>query len=291
MPAYVPGVPGMPKKVRKSKTLAKLRAGKAVKMCACGHYLPFFVHYAAESGYDCIWFDLEHRAMSDREVQSFLQMCYSFDIDCLVRSPSVAERTKLYRYLEDGATGVMIPLIKDAAGVESIVDAVKFPPIGNRGMDGAGVDAGFGSFEWPEGSTYLEDINRETFVCIQIERREALHNLEEICQVPGIDCFFFGPGDMGLRLSEAGGNVPSDPFFFPGADGGAASLDEGRAFVAKTVKKYGLPWGQPTGSPEAAAQLLTEGAQLLNLGGDFSLFQMLQENGAALEEVYSKAKM
>ena len=75
-------------------------------------------------------FDLEHRAMSDREVQSFLQMCYSFDIDCLVRggaddsqqgspcpedsciplevtcprhqvrSPSVAERTKLYRYLE-----------------------------------------------------------------------------------------------------------------------------------------------------------------------------------------------
>ena len=46
---------------------------------------------------------------------------------------------------------------------------------------------------------------------------------------------------------------------------------QGRAFVAKTVKKYGLPWGQPTGSPEAAAQLLTEGAQLLNLGGDFSL--------------------
>eukprot|EP01051_Picozoa_sp_SAG22_P031222 SAG22_NODE_12528_length_439_cov_0.755882_1_plen_24_part_10 len=24
--------------------------------------------------------------MSDREVQSFLQLCYSFDIDCLVRS-------------------------------------------------------------------------------------------------------------------------------------------------------------------------------------------------------------
>jgi hypothetical protein len=163
-------------------------------------------------------------------------------------------------------------------------------------------------------------VHVETFVCIQIERREALHNLEEICQVPrrercclcprpalitsgvlvddsrwqskmtvalvgqvpGIDCFFFGPGDMGLRLSEArrvrtsatacshhsglsfiaygahilnrpfgcffpwhirnrlfvhrapsplqaGGNVPSDPFFFPGADGGAASLDEARA--------------------------------------------------------------
>eukprot|EP01052_Picozoa_sp_SAG31_P029767 SAG31_NODE_2989_length_4813_cov_8.205346_1_plen_63_part_00 len=35
MPAYVPGVPGSPKAVRPSKTLAKLREGKAVKMCAC----------------------------------------------------------------------------------------------------------------------------------------------------------------------------------------------------------------------------------------------------------------
>ena len=40
----------------------------------------------------------------------------------------------------------MIPLIKDAAGVESIVDAVKFPPIGNRGMDGAGPLRGVHSF-------------------------------------------------------------------------------------------------------------------------------------------------
>ena len=46
--------------------------------------------------------------MADREVQFFLQLCYSFDIDCLVRSPSTVERTKLYRYFEDGATGVMI---------------------------------------------------------------------------------------------------------------------------------------------------------------------------------------
>ena len=52
----------------------------------------------------------------------------------------------IYSPKQDGATGVMIPLIKDAAGVESIVDAVKFPPIGNRGMDGAGPLRGVHSF-------------------------------------------------------------------------------------------------------------------------------------------------
>ena len=85
--------------------------------------------------------------MGEREVQSFLQLCYSFDIDCLVRT-TTTERGRPYRYFEDGATGVMVPLLKNAEEVTEIVEAVKFPPIGNRGMDGAGVDAGFGSFAW-----------------------------------------------------------------------------------------------------------------------------------------------
>eukprot|EP01048_Picozoa_sp_COSAG05_P037965 COSAG05_NODE_18005_length_315_cov_1.356481_1_plen_45_part_10 len=37
--------------------------------------------------------------------------------------------------------------------------------------------------------TYVEDINRETFVIIQIERREALANLDSIAAVPGINGF------------------------------------------------------------------------------------------------------
>ena len=84
--------------MRKSKTLAKIRAGKCARVCGMGHYLQFFIRYAAHFRYDVIWLDLEHRAMDQREVQSILAMCQQHDIDCMVRSPT-RERTGLYLYL------------------------------------------------------------------------------------------------------------------------------------------------------------------------------------------------
>ena len=58
--------------MRNSKTLKKIHQNRCARVCGLGHYLPFFVRYAAHFGYDVIWLDLEHRAMTDREVQSLL---------------------------------------------------------------------------------------------------------------------------------------------------------------------------------------------------------------------------
>ena len=128
--------------MRRSKVLNKIRSGKCARICGMGHYLPFLVRYAAHFNFDGIWFDLEHRAMDDREVQSVLTLAHYNDIDIMLRPPTT-ERTRLYRYLEDGATGFMIPFVSDAGTARSLVEAVKFPPMGNRGLDGAGLDADF----------------------------------------------------------------------------------------------------------------------------------------------------
>ncbi len=125
--------------MRKSKVLTKLRSSGFVRMAGLGHYLPFYIRYAAHFKYDGLWFDLEHRAMDSREVQSILAMCRQHDIDCMVRPPTL-ERTRLYRYLEDGATGFMIPFMSTAEIARHVVDCTKFPPLGNRGIDGAGLD-------------------------------------------------------------------------------------------------------------------------------------------------------
>ena len=170
--------------MRKSKVLDKVRTGRCARICGLGHYLPFFVRYAAHNGYDGIWLDLEHRAMDQREVQGLLALCRACDIDCMLRAPTL-ERTRLYRYLEDGATGLMMPLVSDAALARQIVAAVKYPPLGNRGLDGAGLDGDFGLDVWHEGSTYIDDANRETFVVLQIETPQALANVEEIAAVEG----------------------------------------------------------------------------------------------------------
>lgn len=108
--------------MRESKVLKKIRASQCARVCGMGHYLPFFIRYAAHFQYDAIWFDLEHRAMTQREVQSVLAMCRAHDIDCMVRPPTL-ERSRLYRYLEDGATGFMMPFVADAEAARQIVRA------------------------------------------------------------------------------------------------------------------------------------------------------------------------
>ncbi len=246
--------------MRESKVLQKIRAGQCARVCAMGHFLPFFVRYAAHFRYDAIWFDLEHRAMTQREVQSVLAMCHANDIDCMVRPPTL-ERSRLYRYLEDGATGFMLPFVSDAETGRQIVQAVKYPPQGNRGIDGAGLDADFGLEFWKPDSTYLADANARTFVTAQIETPEALENLEDIAAVPGIDVLFVGPGDLGARLRTWGG----------------MELDEAIARVADAAARHGKAWGIPAGSPELIARYRQQGAQLLAHGGDFALIKALEE--------------
>jgi 2-keto-3-deoxy-L-rhamnonate aldolase RhmA len=256
---------------RKSKVLAKIRSGSFARLCATGHFLPFFPRYAAHYGYDGIWFDLEHRAMDAREVQSFIALCRLHDIDCMVR-PATRERTLLYRYLEDGAAGFMFPFVSTAAEARRLVDFVKFPPMGDRGLDGAGMDADYGLDAWKADSTYTHDVNNETFIVAQIETPEAVRNAEEIASVPGIDVLFIGTADLGMRLAYLKGK---DSF----------TLEDGIERVAQAAMKHGKAWGLPGGSAEIAAGYRKRGASFIIGGGDFALINILKQWSGDLDKI------
>lgn len=254
--------------MRKSKLLAKLRAGQSARICAMGHVLPFFVRYAAHFNYDAIWFDLEHRAMDHREVQAILALCHTFDIDCMLRPPTT-ERNHLYRYLEDGAAGFLVPFVDNADLARHLVNSTKYPPLGNRGIDGAGLDADFGIETWKPGSTYYEDANRETFIVAQIETPEGLENAEAIAAVPGINALFVGPSDLGHRLALSGSGT---------------TLEQAIAQVAAACARHHKAWGLPSSSPEDLKRYKQMGAQLAIWGGDFALMNMLKTCSEQLDE-------
>ena len=138
--------------------------------------------------------------MTLREVEALLLTSHRFDIDIMVRPPTL-EKTGLYRYLEDGAAGLMIPHVSTVEKAEMLVQAVKFPPIGDRGLDNAGLDA---DYHIHDPDPYAAWANRETFLCVQIETPEAVRNVDAIAAVNGIDMIFVGPGDLGLRLRQTG---------------------------------------------------------------------------------------
>ena len=246
--------------MRRSKVLAKLRSGQFARICGAGHFLPFFVYHAAHCGYDGIWLDLEHRTMDDREVQAFIAACYHHDIDCMVR-PQTLWRSHLYHYLEDGAAGFMFPFVSTAEIARQVVEPVKFPPLGNRGIDGAGLDAAYGVEAWQPGSTYQEDANQETFILAQIETPEAVGNVEAIAEVPGLDCLFIGPGDLGYRLK-----VSESPLTLPDV------IER----VSTAARRNGKAWGITAGSIDELARYRRLGAQVVPWGGDFALARMLE---------------
>ncbi len=261
--------------MRASKLLSKFRSGQAAKICVLGHYLPFYVRYVAHYGFDAVWLDQEHRTLDPREVQSLLTLCRTYDIDCMLRPPTL-DRNRLYRFLEDGATGFLIPFASDPEIARQIVEAAKFPPLGNRGLDGAGPDADFGFEAWAKNSTYTDDANRETFIVGQIETPDAVLRADEIAAVPGIDALFVGTADLGLRLSKH----PSPEI---------ANLDAAIEKVAAAARRQGKAWGAATGSVENLRTYRRMGAQILPWGNDFDLSQVLANCSAALDAAIREA--
>ena len=252
--------------MRKSKTLARIRNGEIIRTCVLGHFIPAYVCHAARAGYDCIWLDLEHRALTLREIQCLLALSHLYDIDIMLRAPTL-EKTGLYRYLEEGAAGLMIPHVSTPGKARMLVDAVKFPPIGDRGVDNAGLDADFHIHDVDE---YVAWANRETFLCVQIETPEAVQNVDSIAATEGVDLIFVGPGDLGLRLRQSG----------------EMTLDKAWEKVAEACKRHGVAFGGPTIAFEEMAERRALGAQLLVNNSEFqNLSAALAQNIGRFEEL------
>ena len=253
--------------MRKSKTLAKWKKRVPIKMCNLQHYIPSYIAHAAHYDYDCIWLDLEHRAFDDREVQSLLYQSHLHDIDIMVR-PSTLEKSKLYRYLEDGASGLMIPHVSNSEKAKSLVNSIKFPPLGDRGIDAAGMDS---LFQLQGGYEYTGPANNETFLVVQIETQESVKNVDEIAAIEGVDSLFIGIGDLGLRINKLGSDL---------------DLEQSIIKVAEAAKKYNKAWGRPVSGRDDIKNILSQGATLLPYGADFDMLKNeLERHSMELDEL------
>jgi len=221
-------------------------------MCSVSAPFAPFAALAAQFGYDGVWVDAEHRPWDPREAETMLARHCMADIDCIWRPPT-REKAALYRLLEDGATGLMIPHVSTPEQARELVQAVKFPPLGDRGIDGSGMDANF-FIRAPK--DYTTHANRETFLVVQIETPQALENAGAIAAVPGVDVLFIGPGDLSLRLGCA--PAVDDPMML-----------DAQKKVAAAVKMHGKAWGRPVGTAEDTRAIIGLGAQLVAFGSAY----------------------
>jgi 4-hydroxy-2-oxoheptanedioate aldolase len=240
-----------------------LRSGDFVKVAGISRVAePWLTQVVGQIGYDVVWFDLEHRSNSVDTIYGQSLACRATGIDLMVRILKGGYFSSM-QALEFGANGLMIPHIRSAEEARQWVEWSRFPPLGKRGLDGAGADADFGLADTHE---YLKHADDEVFLAFQIEDREAIEAIDEISAVPGFDLLFIGPADLSLSYG-----VPLD-FDHP-------LLQEATRRVADAARKNGKWWGTTTATSEKAQRVLDLGGRMIVAGGDhFALVNGLRDS-------------
>lgn len=262
--------------MKENLVLKKLRKDEVVSVVNIGAYpCASLVEMVGKVGFDCIWFDMEHRAFGLPELSQMTLACRATGMEAMVRVVK-GNYTSLMKPLETGATGLMIPHCRCAEEAKEIVSWAKFPPQGRRGFDNAGPDADYLMSDPVE---YTRHANQETFLVVQIEDKEVIDSIDEIASVEGINVLFIGPGDLSLSYGV-----------FP--DFNHEKIENAINKVAEATQKYGKWWGMPFGSEEQGRSLVKKGARFLSCGSDITVvlegFQEKREVFSHLQEIHFK---
>lgn len=161
---------------------------------------PEIVPALAACGLDFFIVDTEHSPADLHQIQALARASRPLGIAPLVRVTD-NEYFLIARALDCGAAGVVIPRLQSAGDARRVVEAVKYSPLGRRGFFMRGILTDFGGISTAEG---MARENQETIVVVQVETAEALADLENIVQVPGIDAIMIGPQDLSIALGVPG---------------------------------------------------------------------------------------
>ena len=186
--------------MRTNLTKAKLSQGKVVFGAIINEYAPGTVELFGAIGFDFVFIDCEHGAMSVDQVENMVRAAEVFGITPIARIPDHADATIL-RFLDRGVQGIIVPHVNTRAQAEAVAKAARYYPEGHRGAGGGRAqDYGTGgnreeSIKW---------VNSQTLVIPMVEEVEAVKNLDEILKVPGVDLLHVASGD----LTQSMGNAP-----------------------------------------------------------------------------------
>jgi 4-hydroxy-2-oxoheptanedioate aldolase len=161
---------------------------------------PQIVEIIGHAGFDAAFIDLEHTSFDLRDVQLMVMAAERMGITPIVRTPGF-DPAFILRLLDMGVQGLQLPHINDAQAAREAVRAVRYPPLGERGMMGGSRAAGFGMIPLKD---HMAQSNQEITLAVMIEELSALDEIEEISSIEGIDLIAVGPVDMSRALGVTG---------------------------------------------------------------------------------------
>ncbi len=176
----------------------KLDAGETVFGSFLKLASPTLVELYGLAGFDFVIVDAEHGCFTHGEIENLIRACERMGISSVIRTPD-AEEANILHVLDSGASGIQVPSLKSAAEVREVIRKAKYWPLGERGSARACRAAGYGTL--PD---YEQRANAETLVCVHVENKEMVEDIEALCEIDALDVLFIGPGDLSASYGHPG---------------------------------------------------------------------------------------
>jgi len=146
----------------------------------------------ASAGYDFLWVEKQHEAISWEQVARMWRTCPG------PAAPGAriayADEREIQQATDMGALVVVVPTIDTVEEAQEAIDLTYFPPLGKRSF-GGGQGPGEMWNRVPGG--YRQSWNDNVVLILMIETLEGVENAREIAKLPGVTALFAASGDLG----------------------------------------------------------------------------------------------
>ena len=233
--------------IQENHTRRKLRAGQPAYGVLSTTADTQIAELFGLAGFDFYMLDAEHGLMDAAQVVDVIRICERVNMTPMIRIGSKDPKIVL-QYLDAGMMGVMMPGLESVTEIRMLVDAVKYPPMGKRGM---GITRASGYIAvGNEAADYIRFSNEEIMVIPQFEDPALLERFEEMISQPGVDAVVIGPRDLSLNMGFPDG--PNHP-----------EVQEMIDRVIAICRNRGVAAGITAGSRADAANQVARGATMI----------------------------
>ena len=156
------------------------------------------VRIAKTAGFGLVWLDLEHSSISIDCAAQIIASAGDLGLEAWVR---VAERDYgvIGRLLDGGATGIIAPHVETAEEAQTVVNAARFPPRGQRSQTALLPQTKYRRMPAAE---LMRCADLATTVHILIESAEGVRNADAIAAIDGVDVLHVGMNDLSVDLGH-----------------------------------------------------------------------------------------
>jgi 4-hydroxy-2-oxoheptanedioate aldolase len=180
--------------IRPNRIKQTLAAGRVASILS-GTNDPDLIDQLGPLDVDGIWLEGEHGGVDYADLGNLTRACDLWGKTSVVRVMDNDYAT-IYRTLDRGAQGIVVPHVNTRAEAEAAVEAAKFAPLGKRGMFTSRQGFGVGD--------YFKTANDQSLLIVLIEDIAAVRSLDEIVKVDHVDVFFVAPNDLATSMGHIG---------------------------------------------------------------------------------------